>query len=319
MSNSKLVSYTKISPHRTSPRNDKIRKITVHHMAGNLSVETCGNVFQTRKASANYGIGSDGRVGQYVDEADRAWSTAYPDNDNQAVNIEVANDGGAPDWHVSDAALNSLVELCVDICQRNGIDKLTYTGDDTGNLTRHNMFTATTCPGPYLQSKFPWIAEQVNARLGVAEDKPTTGGGDIVKGSIVRVKQGAKDYNGNGLASFVYQRDHIVSEVSGDRCVITYGGVVVAAVRKSDLTLVSGGGTTSTTKPTTPAPSPAKEIVKGSTVRVKQGAKDYNGGGLASFVYTRDHVVSEASGDRCVITYGGVVVAAVKKKDLTLV
>ena len=57
MSNSKLVSYTKISPHRTSPRNDKIRKITVHHMAGNLSVETCGNVFQTRQASANYGIG----------------------------------------------------------------------------------------------------------------------------------------------------------------------------------------------------------------------------------------------------------------------
>ena len=172
MSNSKLVSYTKISPHRTSPRNDKIRKITVHHMAGNLSVETCGNVFQSRKASANYGIGSDGRVGQYVDEADRAWSTAWPDNDNQAINIEVANDGGAPDWHVSDEALASLVDLCVDICQRNGIDKLNYTGDETGNLTRHNMFVPTACPGPYLQSKFPWIAQEVNARLGAQADKP---------------------------------------------------------------------------------------------------------------------------------------------------
>ena len=172
MSNSKLVSYTKISPHRTSPRNDKIRKITIHHMAGNLSVETCGNVFQSRKASANYGIGSDGRVGQYVDEADRAWSTAWPDNDNQAINIEVANDGGAPDWHVSDAALATLVDLCVDICQRNGIDKLTYTGDETGNLTRHNMFVPTACPGPYLQSKFPWIAQEVNARLGAQADKP---------------------------------------------------------------------------------------------------------------------------------------------------
>lgn len=246
MSNSKLVSYTKISPHRTSPRNDKIRKITVHHMAGNLSVETCGNVFQTRQASAQYGIGTDGRIGQYVDEADRAWSTAWPDNDNQAVNIEVANDGGAPDWHVSDAALVSLINLCVDICQRNGIDKLAYTEDDTGNLTRHNMFVPTACPGPYLQSKFPWIAQQVNARLGVAEDKPTAGGGDIARGSIVRVKQGAKTYTGGNLASFVYERDHVVSEVSGDRCVITYGGVVVAAVRMSDLTLVSGGGSTST-------------------------------------------------------------------------
>ena len=190
MSNSKLVNYTKISPHRTSPRNDKIRKITIHHMAGNLSVETCGNVFQSRQASANYSIGSDGRVGQYVDEADRAWSTAWPDNDHQAVNIEVANDGGAPDWHVSDAALASLVDLCVDICKRNGIDKLTYTGDDTGNLTRHNMFVATACPGPYLQSKFPWIAQEVNVRLGAQEDKPqvpsTTGGTyTVVKGDTL--------------------------------------------------------------------------------------------------------------------------------------
>lgn len=318
MSNSKLVSYTKISPRRTSPRNDKIRKITVHHMAGNLSVETCGNVFQTRQASANYGIGSDGRVGQYVDEADRAWSTAWPDNDNQAINIEVANDGGAPDWHVSDEALASLVDLCVDICRRNGIDKLTYTGDATGNLTRHNMFVPTACPGPYLQSKFPWIAQQVNARLGVAEDKPTAPAPapaqEIIKGSTVRLNPGAKDYSGKGLASFVYTRDHIVSEVAGDRCVITYDGVVVAAVRKSDLTLVSGGAPSQPT-----APAPAQKIIKGSAVRIKQGAKTYEGGGLASFVYDRDHVVSEVSGDRCVITYNGVVVAAVRKSDLTLV
>lgn len=131
---------------------------------------------------------------------------------------------------------------------------------------------------------------------------------------MVRVKSGAKDYNGGGLAGFVYTRDHVVSEVSGDRCVITYGGAVVAAVRKSDLTLVSGGSTTSSSKPTTTA-----QIVKGSTVRVNQGAKTYDGGGLASFVYTRDHIVSEVSGDRCVITYNGVVVAAVRKSDLTLV
>ena len=155
---------------------------------------------------------------------------------------------------------------------------------------------------------------------GGGSTKPTTPSPaptqKIVKGSVVRVKSGAKDYNGGGLASFVYTRDHVVSEVSGDRCVITYSGVVVAAVHKSDLTLVSGGGST---KPTAPAPAPSKEIVKGSVVRVKQGAKDYNGGGMASFVYTRDHIVSEVSGDRCVITYSGVVVAAVRKSDLTLV
>ena len=155
-----------------------------------------------------------------------------------------------------------------------------------------------------------------------AQDKPTTPSPapakGIVKGSVVRVKQGAKTYDGGGLASFVYTRNHVVSEVSGDRCVITYNGVVVAAVRKSDLTLVSGGGSSSD-KPTTPAPVPTQKIVKGSVVRVKSGAKTYEGGGLASYVYSRDHVVSEVSGDRCVITYGGVVVAAVKKSDLTMV
>lgn len=83
-----------------------------------------------------------------------------------AVTFEVANDGGAPDWHVSDASIEALINLCVDICQRNGIPAINYTGDASGNLTMHSFFAATACPGPYLKSKFPYIAEQINARLG---------------------------------------------------------------------------------------------------------------------------------------------------------
>lgn len=174
MSNSPLVTYTKISPHRTSPRNHKIDTITIHHMAGNLSVETCGNVFQTREASSNYGIGSDGRVGMYVEEKDRSWSAANPANDHRAVTIELANDGGASTgWHVSDTALEKCIELCVDICRRNGISRLNFTGDKFGNLTMHKWFIATTCPGPYLESKFPYIADEVNRRLGVQEPVQT--------------------------------------------------------------------------------------------------------------------------------------------------
>lgn len=163
ISNSPLVDYVLISPHRNSPRNDKIRKITIHHMAGNLSVEECGRLFQTRKASSNYGIDSKGRVGMYVEEKDRSWCSASPWNDHQAITIEVADD--TPDWHVSDIALAKLIDLCVDICVRNDIKELIYTGDTDGNLTRHNMFCATICPAPYLQSKFPWIASEVNRRL----------------------------------------------------------------------------------------------------------------------------------------------------------
>lgn len=168
MSNSALVDYTRLSPNRSHPRNHTIDKITIHHMAGNLSVETCGSVFanSSREASANYGIGSDGRVGLYVNEGDRAWASASPSNDNRAVNIEVANSSTGGDWPVSSAAYNKLIDLCVDICQRNGIKALNYTGDAKGNLTEHRMFMATTCPGPYLHTRMSRIAAEVNKRLG---------------------------------------------------------------------------------------------------------------------------------------------------------
>lgn len=173
MSNSSLISYTKISPNRTSPRKKPIRKITIHHMAGNLTVEQCGAVFTptSRRASSNYGIGTDGRIGMYVEEKDRAWTSSSPDNDNQAITIEVANNTLGPNWTVSDKAMTSLIDLCVDICKRNGIQRLNFTGDKTGNLTMHCYFKSTLCPGPYLKSKFPYIASEVNKRLG-AEAAP---------------------------------------------------------------------------------------------------------------------------------------------------
>lgn len=166
MSNSSLVNYTKYSPHYSSRNGKKISKITIHHMAGNLSVETCGNVFQTRQASSTYGVDSNGRVGLYVDESKRPWTSSNRANDEVAVTIEVANDEIGGSWHVSDKALAKTIELCVDVCKRNGIKQLVYTGTPSGNLTRHNMFTATGCPGPYLQSMFPYIAQEVNKRLG---------------------------------------------------------------------------------------------------------------------------------------------------------
>ena len=166
MSNSSLVSYTKLSPNY-SARTGAISKITIHHMAGNYSLQSVGNSFanRSRQASSNYGIDSNGKIALYVDEKYRAWTSSNKANDNVAVTIEVANDGGAPDWHVSDAAYNALIALVVDICKRNGIKQLNYTGTSSGNLTRHNMFAATSCPGNYLQGKFPQIAAEVNKRL----------------------------------------------------------------------------------------------------------------------------------------------------------
>lgn len=170
---SKLVNYTRLSPNY-SVRTGKISKITIHHMAGNLTVERCGEEFAktSRQASANYGIGSDGRIACYVPENYRAWTSSSSANDNVAVTIEVANSVAADPWPVSDAAYESLIRLCVDICQRNGIAALNYTGDKSGNLTAHRWFAATLCPGPYLYERFPAIAAEVNRRLAAGSIYP---------------------------------------------------------------------------------------------------------------------------------------------------
>ncbi len=175
--NSPLVVYRKISPNKTSPRNHKIDTITIHCMAGNLSIETCGNIFAlpSRKASSNYGIGTDGRIALYVEEKDRSWASSNAKNDHRAVTIEVANDGGAPNWHVSNMAIASLIELVTDICKRNSIKKLVWSTNKTDrinhlhgcNMTVHRDFAAKACPGNYLYNLHSYIAEQVNERLGV--------------------------------------------------------------------------------------------------------------------------------------------------------
>jgi hypothetical protein len=167
MSNSQLVRYTMISPNKSVPRNNSIKKVTIHHMGGNLSVENCGNVFasSSKEASSNYGIGTDGRVGMYVEEKDRSWCSSSPTNDHQAVTIEVANNSIGGNWPVSDMAYIAMIDLTVDICRRNGISHLIWQGNSEGTLTIHKFFANTTCPGPYLEERMGIIANAVNTRL----------------------------------------------------------------------------------------------------------------------------------------------------------
>lgn len=168
--NSLLAILTILSPNNSGKRKEKISKITIHHMAGNLTIEQCGATFAqaSRKASSNYGIGSDGRIALYVPEDKRAWTSSSAWNDNRAVTIEVANSKAEEPWPISDAAYKSLVELCADICRRNGIRAVNYTGDKNGVLTEHRMFKATACPGTtihgYLTSGK--LVQDINTKLG---------------------------------------------------------------------------------------------------------------------------------------------------------
>ena len=60
----------------------------------------------------------------------------------------------------------------------------------------------------------------------------------IKKSSIVKVKSGAKSYDGKSLAGFVYSSNFYVMELVGNRAVIGIDGNVTAAVKTSDLILV---------------------------------------------------------------------------------
>lgn len=194
--NSSLVNYTLLSPNYSKGRNC-INRITIHHMAGNLSVERCGQGFanKSRQASSNYGVGTDGRIGLYVEEKNRAWTSSNGDNDRMAVTIEVANTTKGVSnktWEISDAAYKSLVNLCVDICRRNGftsVMSIDYLVKGTVKqktqiansykapagvliLTQHNYFNATACPGDYIKKKWNNIVADINKILGGSAPAP---------------------------------------------------------------------------------------------------------------------------------------------------
>lgn len=284
MSNSSLVNYKKISPNSSNPRKGKIKKITIHHVAGNLTVETIGNVFApaSRKASSNYGVDNKGRVGMYVEEKNRAWTSSSADNDNQAVTIEVANITGAPDWKVSDIALNKTIDLCVDICKRNNIKRLNFTGGKTGNLTMHKMFANTSCPGPYLESKFPYIANTVNKRLNSQPVvNPTPQPTQILYRVQTRAFSNKK--NAEALAERIKKlgfETHIVSE------------------RKE--------GATQTLAP---------EVRVGSRVKII-GSKYTTGQTIPDWVKSKTYTVQQIAGDKALIKE---IVSWVFTKDLMLI
>ena len=204
MSNSPLVNFTRISPNRTSPRNHAIDTVTIHCVVGQLTVESLGAGFATteRRASSNYGIGKDGRIGMYVEEKDRSWCSSSRDNDNRAITIEVASDIKYP-YAVNDAAYKSLINLLVDICKRNNIKKLLWKNDKSligqvskQNMTVHRWFANTECPGEYLYSRYGQIADDVNARLGMgdssvddAKPEETSGYTKIIGDSVATAEQ----------------------------------------------------------------------------------------------------------------------------------
>jgi hypothetical protein len=182
-SNSSLVSYTKLSPNHSGQRTHSIDRITPHCVVGQVSVESLGNIFanKSRQASCQYGIGADGRVGNYCEEKNRSWCSSSEANDQRAVTIECASDATAP-YAFKSVVYNKLIDLCVDICKRNGKNVLIWFGDRNKTLnykpkpnemilTVHRWFAPKSCPGDWMYARMGDLAKKVSERLSNSSNK----------------------------------------------------------------------------------------------------------------------------------------------------
>lgn len=296
MSNSPLVDYTRISPNKNSPRNHKIDTITIHCVVGQCTVETLGNIFAptSRQASSNYGVGTDGKIGMYVEEKDRSWCSSNAANDNRAVTIEVASDTKHP-YAVNDRAFAALLDLVTDICKRNGIKKLVWSTKKADrvnhkngcNMTVHRDYANKSCPGDYLYNRHREIAAEVNRRLGVADTAPDAGAAQGV--TVYTVKKGDTLSQVAAKYGTTYQ------------AIAAYNGIknpnVIRVGQKIKI-------------PASTAPAALK---KGDRVKVLN-AVTYDGKPFRTYYDTYD--VIQVSGARVVIGVGVTVTAAVNAANL---
>lgn len=175
--NSPLIDYTVKSPNHSGTRTHKIDRITPHCVVGQLSAESIGACFPNgRGASCNYGVGYDGRQCLIVDEANRSWCTSSNANDQRAITIEVASDKTAP-YAFTNEAYAGLLELCIDICKRNGINKVLWFSDKSTALnyepkdgecvlTVHRWFANKSCPGDWMYNRMAQLANEINKAIG---------------------------------------------------------------------------------------------------------------------------------------------------------
>lgn len=296
MSNSPLVDYTRISPNKNSPRNHKIDTITIHCVVGQCTVETLGNIFAptSRQASSNYGVGTDGKIGMYVEEKDRSWCSSNAANDNRAVTIEVASDTKHP-YAVNDRAFAALLDLVTDICKRNGIKKLVWSTKKADrvnhkngcNMTVHRDYANKSCPGDYLYNRHGEIAAEVNRRLGVADTASDAGAAQGV--TVYTVKKGDTLSRIAAKYGTTYQ------------AIAAYNGIKNPnAIRVGQKIKI----------PASTAPAALK---KGDRVKVLN-AVTYDGKPFRTYYDTYD--VIQVSGARVVIGVGATVTAAVNAANL---
>lgn len=333
MSNSGLVVYTKLSPNHSGQRTHSIDRITPHCVVGQLSCESICGCFTSpdREASCNYGIGTDGRISLCVEEKNRSWCSSSNANDQRAVTIECSSDKTAP-YAMTDAVYAALIDLCTDICKRNGKSKLLWFGDkdktlayepkaDEMIITVHRWFANKSCPGDWLYNRLGDLAAKVTSRLGGGSQQPS--------GTLYRVQTGAYKQKANADAQLAK-----VKAAGFDTYMVQAGGyykIQVGAYSKKEnadamaAKLKAAGFDTYITTEQGKAVSSsgrtaAASLAVGDKVKLTSNAPVYGSSTkFSSWVYSSTLYVREISGNRIVISTQktGAITGAVDKKYLT--
>lgn len=332
MSNSSLVSYTLLSPNHSGKRTHSIDRITPHCVVGQLSAASICGCFTSpdREASCNYGIGKDGQIALCVDEGNRSWCSSSNANDQRAVTIECASDKEHP-YAMTDAVYQSLIKLCVDICRRNGKNKLLWFGDkdktlsyepkaDEMIITVHRWFANKSCPGDWLYNRLGDLAAKVTSRLGGGSQQPS--------GTLYRVQTGAYKQKANadaqlakvkaaGFDTYMVQADGLYKIQVGAYRKKANADAMAAKLKAAGFDTYI---TTEQGKAVSSSGSAAASLAVGDKVKLASNAPVYGSSTkFSSWVYSSTLYVREISGNRIVISTQktGAITGAVDKKYLT--
>lgn len=334
MSNSPLVVYTKLSPNHSGQRTHGIDRITPHCVVGQLSCERICDCFPAgREASCNYGIGTDGRISLCVEEKNRSWCSSSNANDQRAVTIECSSDKTAP-YAMTDAVYAALIDLCTDICKRNGKKKLLWFGDKNKTLayepkademiiTVHRWFANKSCPGDWLYNRLADLAAKVTSRLGGATPQPSP------SGTLYRVQTGAYKNKANadsqlakvkaaGFDTYMVKAGGLYKIQVGAFSVKANADGMAAKLKAAgfDTFITTEQGEAVSSSGTTAA---STSLAVGDKVKLASNATQYGKTTkFSSWVYTSTLYVREINGDRIVISTlkTGDVTGAVDKKYL---
>lgn len=175
-----------LDKHYTPGRGGKsVSFVGIHYNYGDLTVEDCYNVWQTREASAQYQVESSGRTGQLVWDKDTAWALGNFDKNQRSINIEHAN---KPDGSFTEACLDTGAHLVAAICKAYNLGRPQW----DVNVIPHKAISPTSCPGElygrykdiYIQKAQHWYDVMTGAIKPEPEPEPVPELPDSLKGFV---------------------------------------------------------------------------------------------------------------------------------------